>query len=114
MSLSRAGRRPARVCGALGLIPALLVSVTLAACSSTAPATRTSAWYAIVQLPGSRGPQAGAPAGPPVGLEDDGIASQRPPRRSQMPPSDDPTEPFSPNYGSVPPAAAGQTVPAPA
>jgi hypothetical protein len=45
---------------------------------------------------------AGLRAGPPVEVEDDGIEAQRPPPlRAQRVP-DDPTEPYSRNYGSVP------------
>jgi hypothetical protein len=45
---------------------------------------------------------AGLRAGPPVEIEDDGIETQRPPlvRAQKLP--DDPTQPYSPNYGSVP------------
>lgn len=35
-------------------------------------------------------------------IEDDGIEEQLPPRRSKKPVVDDPTEPFSPNYGRAP------------
>jgi hypothetical protein len=41
---------------------------------------------------------------PPVELEDGGIEEQRPPPMRMYRADDDPTQPFSPNYGSVPPA----------
>jgi hypothetical protein len=37
-----------------------------------------------------------------VDLEDDGREPQVAPPRRESPPSDDPPEPFSPNYGSAP------------
>lgn len=47
-----------------------------------------------------------AAAGPREELEDDGLPAQRPPllQRRRLP--DDPSEPFSPNYGSAPPRQA--------
>jgi len=53
------------------------------------------------------------PAGarPQVEIEGDGLEGQLPPRRGANKAPDDPTEPFSPNYGSTPAAA---TEPAPA
>jgi len=41
-----------------------------------------------------------APA--PVDLENDGREAQRPPAVRMFPQPDDPTQPFSPNYGEVP------------
>ncbi len=35
----------------------------------------------------------------PAAIEDDGLPSQSPPLRVRRPQPDDPTEPFSPNYG---------------
>jgi hypothetical protein len=40
-----------------------------------------------------------------VEIEGDGLEGQRPPRRRASDVPDDPTEPYSPNYGSVPAAA---------
>ncbi|KWT64126.1 hypothetical protein APY04_3390 [Hyphomicrobium sulfonivorans] len=39
---------------------------------------------------------------PSVELEDDGLEAQRPPRQRMFTREDDPTQPFSPNYGEVP------------
>lgn len=39
----------------------------------------------------------------PVEMEGDGLPVQAPPLRTMRPAPDDPTEPFSPNYGSRPP-----------
>ncbi|MDX2257436.1 MAG: hypothetical protein NW205_00815 [Hyphomicrobiaceae bacterium] len=53
----------------------------------------------------------------PVGgrLEDDGLPAQEAPPRRERPAPDDPSEPYSPNYGRSPPlaghAAAGGAVP---
>lgn len=111
MSLSRAGFRPARLLRALGLIPALLVCTGLGACSTVTPPAQSAGWLGM-QLPGSMGPTAGIRSGPPVEIEEDGLEAQRPPRRSAQPLADDPREPFSPNYGSVP--AAEEPPPEPA
>ena len=47
-----------------------------------------------------------AVAGPREEIEDDGLPAQRPPllQRRRLP--DDPSEPFSPNYGNAPPRQA--------
>jgi hypothetical protein len=52
-------------------------------------------------------------AGPQVEIEGDGLEGQRPPRRSAEQVPDDPSEPFSPNYGSMPRPEPGPA-PAPA
>ncbi len=39
---------------------------------------------------------------PRVQFEDDGLPVQSPPLRASLGQDDDPTEPFSPNYGSIP------------
>jgi hypothetical protein len=39
---------------------------------------------------------------PQVEIEGDGLEGQRPPRRRADDARDDPTEPFSPDYGSTP------------
>lgn len=51
-----------------------------------------------------RGPQqqAVAMAPVPVDLEDDGLPAQTPPMTNRRPMPDDPSEPFSPNYGPIP------------
>jgi hypothetical protein len=50
-------------------------------------------------------PPAQVASAPTVVIEDDGLPSQLPPLRRPVPEPDDPTEPFSPNYG-LPPSAA--------
>jgi hypothetical protein len=45
---------------------------------------------------------AAAPVPVPVVVEDDGREGQLPPPRSIRHEPDDPTEPFSPNYGTAP------------
>jgi hypothetical protein len=39
---------------------------------------------------------------PPVDMEADGVEAQRPPPMRMYAQPDDPTQPFSPNYGSIP------------
>lgn len=94
----RTGLPRARVTGALGWFAALLLSPALAACSTTGSATQEPAWYGV----NAPGQVAGLRAGPPVEVEDDGIEAQRPPRVNAPRPPDDPAEPYSRNYGSVP------------
>ncbi len=98
-SVSRAGRPRARVTGALGWFAALLLSPALGACSTAGSTTQAPVWYGA----NAPGQMAGLRAGPPpVEVEDDGIEAQRaPPIRARRQP-DDPTEPYSPNYGSAP------------
>jgi hypothetical protein len=104
MFLSRAGVRSAnvpRVKGALVWLTALLFSFALAACSSTGSAPQPTSWYAT-EAPGAMAGMVPMRAGPPVEVEDDGIEAQRPPRARVRALPDDPAEPYSPNYGSVP------------
>ena len=98
LSVLRAGQPRARVTGALGWIAALLLSHALGACSTTGATTQAPVWYGA-DAPGQ---VAGLRASPPVEVEDDGIEGQRPPpiRAQKLP--DDPSEPYSRNYGSVP------------
>lgn len=77
---------------------ALLLTVSallLAGCSSMAPLPNSGLISTVV---------ARAPATPPVppDIEADGLEAQRPPRKRMFERDDDPTQPFSPNYGSVP------------
>jgi hypothetical protein len=44
---------------------------------------------------------------PQVEIEGDGIEGQLPPRRRAEDTPDDPSEPFSPNYGAAPAADQG-------
>jgi hypothetical protein len=99
MQLSRAGSRPANVrVGALYGIAALLlalVAVSLSGCASS-PATQSANLY--------RAQGTEPRISPLVEIEEDGLASQRPPRlraTEEIEP-DDPSEPFSPSYGTVP------------
>jgi hypothetical protein len=68
--------------------------------------TQSASWYpAQVAGPvGALGPstQASPQASPQVEIEGDGLEAQRPPRQRANTEPDDPSEPFSPNYGSVP------------
>lgn len=84
---------------------ALLLSLALGGCGSTG-ATQTGglfsgpipALFAGITAEPERRPA------PPIEVEDDGIEAQRPPPLRMHSAPDDPTQPFSPNYGSVPPA----------
>jgi len=75
--------------------------------------TQSASWYPSQVA----GPVAGMPPAermrPQVEIEGDGLEGQLPPRRRANKAPDDPREPFSPNYGSVP-VAGPETAPAPA
>lgn len=78
----------------------ILAAVALAGCASRSEHAASD--------PRVTPPQqyAAAAVRPQPELEDDGLPAQRPPLlRSQRLP-DDPTEPFSPNYGNPPPSRA--------
>lgn len=103
VSLSRAGGgRPARLrgAGALWRPAALLSSLLLGACSTAGPVTQSAGWSpSLVAAPMAVPP---LQAHPQVEIEGDGLEGQRPPRRRAEQVPDDPAEPFSPNYGSLP------------
>lgn len=107
MSQLRPGLPPERVTGALPRPAALLIGFVslgiaclgLGACSTTSTTGQPTSYY--------RAPIAGVGApiraeGPPVEIEADGIEAQRPPRRRVHTIPDDPTQPYSPNYGGAP------------
>lgn len=112
MSLSRVALpcvsllRSAGVPGAPGAGVALLLSLALGGCSSTG-ATQTGSLFSgpiPALFAGITEPERERRPAPPIELEDDGIEAQRPPPLRMHSAPDDPTQPFSPNYGSVPPA----------
>jgi hypothetical protein len=101
MPLSRAGLSASTGgVGALARPAALLLSLALGACSAAGPATQSANLYATRD----QGTGSATHAAPLVEIEGDGLESQRPPRRrvDEAPTPDDPTQPYSPNYGSVP------------
>ena len=57
-------------------------------------------------------PQIAVAAGPKVELEADGLAVQAPPRVRKQAEPDDPSEPFSPNYGPAPHSSEPASEPA--
>lgn len=90
---------------------ATLAAALLGGCSSVAPLPDSGLISAIASSQ-PRQPR------PPVEIEDDGREAQRPPPARMFQRDDDPTQPFSPNYGEVPlPQHAdegGETPPPPA
>ncbi|HET6320702.1 MAG TPA: hypothetical protein VFF87_01500 [Hyphomicrobium sp.] len=71
-------------------------ALTLGGCSAAAPQAESGLVSALVSQPPPR------PVWPSVDLEDDGREAQRPPRMRMYQRADDPTQPFSPNYGEIP------------
>ncbi len=84
------------------LPPALLLLLALSACSSGPAATQVANWAPTVIAPATSSLSSPEADRPQVEIEGDGLEGQLPPRRSTLDAPDDPTEPFSPNYGSVP------------
>ena len=113
-SMSRADGRMAslRCAGALWRPAALLLSLALGACSSAGTSIESAGWYPSQVA----GPTFVAPPAmirrPLVEIEGDGIEGQLPPRRRTDEAPDDPTEPFSPNYGAAPSVEGSQPEPA--
>ena len=107
MSLSRVlfvrtGLRSAGVrSGAPRPRAALLLSLAaalLGGCSTTAPSPTGGLFGGLIAAVSETDRKP-----PPAGeIEDDGLEGQRPPRLRMYGREDDPTQPFSPNYGSVP------------
>lgn len=97
MSVLSAGGWPGSARRAPAQIAVLVMAVLVSACASTAPVVQSTDGSAPVAV--SR--FAGLSPRPWVETEDDGREAQLPPRRRLHPSRDDPTEPFSPNYGSL-------------
>ncbi|MGQ0672264.1 MAG: adhesin [Hyphomicrobium sp.] len=103
--LPRAGASPAwtpaRVhCAALLLLAAALSGCASSQAAAPSPSVRVSASavYSSDEAGNVR-----------VDLEDDGLPSQPPPRTSHRVEPDDPSEPFSPNYGRAAASPAPQS-----
>ncbi len=101
MFLSRSGCSPVSCHFVLARIAVLVVAICLGACSSRQASAPDPQLNYVAASPRNY-----VPIRANVELEDDGIEVQRPPvhRRRRAP--DDPTEPFSPNYGAIDPGVA--------
>ena len=103
VSLVRIGLRSAGVrSGAPRQRAALLLSLAaamLGGCSTTAPSPTGGLFGGLIATMSEPDRKPLQPAGE---IEDDGMEGQRPPRLRMYEREDDPTQPFSPNYGSVP------------
>ena len=73
-----------------------LAALALGGCSTAAPMANSGLISAFASQPLPHAVQQ------PVDLEADGMEAQRPPRMRMFSRPDDPTQPFSPNYGDVP------------
>ncbi len=98
MSLLRPRVRSRAVVRLGGRFAVLAVAVSLCACSTSSQSTYEMGGYA------SDTPRrlSGMPPRPYLEIEDDGLEAQLPPLRRNVAIPDDPSEPFSPNYGSMP------------
>ncbi len=93
------GLMPKRKCRRFGAGVVLVTALTVAGCASRAP----TYVRAPVYQPATQGYIPARVAGyrhqNRVEIEDDGMEAQTPPPLARRPVVDDPTEPFSPNYG---------------
>ena len=83
----------------------LCAGLVLGGCSTTLPSPTGGLFGGLVAAVTEQGH---APA-PPVETEADGLEAQRPPLLRMYSKPDDPTQPFSPNYGAVPLAVTDNT-----
>lgn len=103
MRLSSCVRARNRAVRAPGKSLALVIALVLTGCAGDQSPSHESAWL-------------GAVPPPRVAMEGDGLPAQTPPLLRNEPQPDDPTEPFSPNYGPPPeprrePAPVQQPIP---
>ena len=76
-----------------------LATALLGGCSTTAPSPTGGLFGGLIATMSEADRKPAQPVGE---IEDDGMEGQRPPRQRMYERDDDPTQPFSPNYGSVP------------
>jgi hypothetical protein len=110
----RTGHRPAGTGASCARVALLipLAALALGGCGTAAPLANSGLISAFAAQPPPRAVL------PPVEVEDDGVEAQRPPRLRMYGRPDDPTQPFSPNYGEIPlpqqPDDGEESPPAPA
>ena len=80
-----------------GQLSSLCAILFLAGCASTTPPQTATRVYGAAEV---------AAVTPRVEMEDDGLPSQAPPFMLKRDAVDDPSEPYSPNYGGGPNPAA--------
>ncbi len=80
------------------IVSAAVFSVMLSACAQTQHAYQPQSYAGAYSEPG----QVAVATPPRIYLEDDGMPAQQPPRFRRGAAPDDPSEPFSPNYGPPP------------
>ena len=102
----RAAREGPRAGCFLQIVNVIGLGLLVSACASSQAGYND---YAQVGAPPT---QVAVAAPPPVELEDDGFAVQAPPRVRKNPEPDDPSEPFSPNYGPAPDGVTAPRAPA--
>ncbi|MFM2423609.1 MAG: hypothetical protein RL291_2139 [Pseudomonadota bacterium] len=94
--------RPLRARTRLGFVP--MAAISIAALALSACASKNNQYHA---QPSGVMRQAAVPSPiprPKIEIEDDGKPVQSPPARIMRPDEDDPTQPWSPNYGRTKPA----------
>lgn len=95
---SSSGRGPGRGHAARAGAVALLLAMAAGGCSSTQTAGRSGASWSSEDEAYRVAYQAPPPR---IEFEDDGMEAQVPPPKRIRDEPDDPSEPFSPNYGSL-------------
>lgn len=104
-------RRPVLRPRAMIMCAALFAAQSLSACSSTGQANHAMNSPAVMAWRLFDEPQALPPVKVKQDIEDDGIAAQTPPPKSIRNQKDDPTQPWSPNYGRISPGIIAASVP---
>lgn len=84
----------------LAIVPTVALAVLLSACAQSQHAYQSQSY--IGAYPGSASDQVAVATPPRPVIEDDGMPAQHPPRMRRGAAPDDPSEPFSPNYGPPP------------
>ncbi len=79
----------------LAVLPTVALAVLLSACAQTQHSYQAQSYAGAYAAP----EQVAVVRSPPVIMEDDGMPAQQPPRMRKGAAPDDPSEPFSPNYG---------------
>ncbi|MCB1546683.1 MAG: hypothetical protein KDJ41_02390 [Hyphomicrobiaceae bacterium] len=86
----------------LPLLVALMAALLAGGCASSKQQTADTGWYVAGPRPETVAVRPAQPREPTLPTEGDGLPPQAPPLKRPQPLPDDPREPWSPNYGSVP------------
>lgn len=97
-----AARCAVRPSSLVAMAQIIATGLLVSACASSQAAYHTSAYDTPARVGAHPSQQVAISAPQKVELEGDGLAVQAPPRKRRHSEPDDPSEPFSPNYGPAP------------